>query len=144
MQPDIIAKRIRKNLEDQKIKLEEYLNVLESQEEDIEVQNPDKLLAHIELEKNIIDELSSFKKMLIPLEEYYDDLPFKRDGSIDILKKNIDSLTENVNKKSEKNKLNLESVIENIKVKAKTFNKKKFATNSIYKTQTANILDISG
>ena len=79
MQPDQIAKKIRKTLLDQKVKLEDYLYLLEKEEEDIINKDPERLIAHIDLEKNILTELTLLKKVLNPLESMYFDSSYKKD-----------------------------------------------------------------
>lgn len=66
MQPDLLAKRIRNILFKQKEKLENYLVLLDKEEDDILKKDPDKLILHIELEKNIIEEIGELKKILDP------------------------------------------------------------------------------
>ena len=143
MQPDQLAKKIRENLELQKNKLEEYLNILEAEESDLDNREADKLLNHIKIESNILDELAQFKKLLTPLETIYVNSPYKKDDTIFKLKKSIESLSCNVQEKSENNKLKLESVISKVKLSLKPFSKTK-TSQSPYSNTVPGIVDISG
>lgn len=143
MQPKDIAKSIRKNLLSQKEKLEEYLMLLEKEDKDLIEEDPDKLIAHINLEKNIIDELSSFKKILTPLEVIYFNLPYKKDIEILNLKQSIESLSKNVMKKTSKNKEKLETIIVKIQAEIKGLSKKKLSRSS-YNQVKPQMVDVNG
>ena len=143
MQPKKIAKIIRENLTSQRERLKEYLSVLDHEKEDIIKEDPDKLIAHIKLEHNIIDELSSFKKILDPLEVMYFNSPYKKKNEIIDLKKDIEDLSDQVKIKSINNKETLDSVLVKIKTDLKGMNKKKVARNS-YNDAESNLVDIDG
>lgn len=143
MQPKEIAKVIRKNLTAQKSRLKEYLKILDHEKEDIINEDPDKLIAHIELEHNIIDELSSFKKILDPLEIMYFNSPFKKQDDIIDIKKDIEMLTDHVKIKSVSNREKLDSVLFKVKADLKGMNKKKVSRNS-YTEADSTLVDING
>ena len=110
MQPDILAKNIRQNLVKQKEKLESYLKILDTENEDIINNDADKLIAHINLEKDVISDLTSLKIILEPLEKMYMESPYKKDDNLLNLRKSIDLLSGKVTQKSEINmeKLNIQ------------------------------------
>jgi hypothetical protein len=145
LQPDLLAKRIRENLVSQKERLENYLKILEEETDDIIKEDADKLLAHIEIEKVIIDDLTSFKKILDPLEKMYINSPFKKDETIFNLKSSLEKLTGKVKNKSTENQEKLETAL--IKVKANLQNisaqKEKFGRN-VYDKADSRLVDING
>lgn len=143
LQPNLLAKKIRENLLSQKEKLQKYLTVLETEETDIKSQDADKLIKHIEAEKNIIDELNSFKKILDPLEAIYSNSPYKKDSAIAELKNGIKNLSTQVSIKSEKNKEILDTVIKEIKLNIKNKQKLNVGVNS-YKKVESHYIDING
>ncbi|MBN2545458.1 MAG: hypothetical protein JXB50_06660 [Spirochaetes bacterium] len=143
MQHNILATRIRNNLLEQRKRLEDYLLVLDKEHEDISIQDPDKLIEHINLEKNIINELVSFKKILGPLEIIYYGSPYKKDTDILNMKNKIDSLVDKVKVKSKENKEKLTSVMEKIKTDIKEL-KKKGLENKVYNNVDSKILDLIG
>lgn len=143
MQPKILAKKIRKNLLMQKEKLEGYLDILENEETDLKQEDPDKLIEHINLEKDIINELNSFKKILIPLEKIYYNLPFKKDLEIFNLKSSIDNLSKQVVNKTNKNKEILDTVLVKIKADIQGIAKKKTKRNT-YEFVDTRLVDING
>ena len=66
-----ILKRFRSLLEKQRAKFQEYLNVLEKQEAKIAAQDADAIIAHTELEANIIENIGSLQKVIAPMEKLY-------------------------------------------------------------------------
>ena len=66
-----ILKRFRSLLEEQKKKFEEYLHVLELQENKIEQEDTDSLLAHSELETEIVANIGSLQKVIVPMQKLY-------------------------------------------------------------------------
>lgn len=143
MQPDYIAKKIRKNLLDQKKRLEKYLTILEKEGDDIENADADKLLLHIEIEKDIVNELVSFKKILEPLEVMYYNSPYKKDESLIDIKSSITNLSDQIKVKSDENKEKLEIVLENVKTDLKS-NKKNNVAKSVYGNVDSRLVDICG
>jgi len=144
LQPDLLAKKIRENLILQKNKLEDYLKVLDKEDSDIIEKDPDKLLEHINLEKNIIEELFSFKKILEPLETMYNDSPYKKEESITNLKSSLDKLTGQITSKSKDNSIALENVLNKMKVDLKNINSKNKFNKTGYETTESRFLDITG
>lgn len=143
MQHNNIALKIRNNLINQKKRLEEYLAILEKEEEDIIKQDADKLIEHIQLENNIVEEIVSFRKILEPLEIIYFNSPYKKDNEILIMKSNIDNMLKRINEKQKVNKEKLSQVMENIEGRIKEI-KKRIFTRPIYYTGDSRILDLNG
>lgn len=144
MQPDILAKRIRENLLSQKNKLENYLKILDKEEGDIIENDPDKLIEHINIEKNIIDELFNFKKIVEPLEKMYDNSPYKKDNSIGSLKSSLDKLTSQITSKSQSNKILLDNTMAKIKADLNNIKNKNRFNKTNYETIESRILDVTG
>ena len=143
MQPDQIAKKIRKTLLDQKGRLEDYLYLLEKEEEDIINKDPEKLIAHIDLEKNILNELSLLKKVINPLEFAYFNSPYKKDISLLGLKNSINKLSDQIKEKSIKNKEELKIALDKVKAELRGI-RKKGITNSSYDKVDSRLVDVCG
>ena len=63
--------KFRELLQRQREKFREYLNVLEKQENSIETENPDALLAHTELEQQVVSNIVSLQKVIVPMSNLY-------------------------------------------------------------------------
>ena len=67
-----ILKRFRKLLEEQRNKFREYLDVLEKQQSAIEKGDTEAMLAHTELEQQIVANIGSLQKVITPMEKLYE------------------------------------------------------------------------
>ena len=145
LQPEILAKRIRANLVEQKEKLEDYLKLLDQQEIDINTRNADKLLSHAKVEKDVVKELSQLKIILEPLEKMYRNSDYKKDEALQGLKESIERLSENVQKKAVSNADNLTSTLDEIQKQIKQVRSKKIVnTNKVYSDAAPRMLNING
>ncbi len=66
-----IVKRFKALLEKQRAKFQEYLKVLELQEDKIAAQDADSLMAHSELEAQIVEGIGSLQKVIEPMQKLY-------------------------------------------------------------------------
>lgn len=66
-----ILKRFKALLEQQRAKFREYLRVLESQQDKIELDDGDSLVAHAELEQQIVSNISCLQKVIEPMQSMY-------------------------------------------------------------------------
>lgn len=66
-----LLRRFRSLLEQQRGKFQEYLNVLEKQQDSISNENPEALLAHTELEQQVVKNLASLQKVIVPMSKMY-------------------------------------------------------------------------
>jgi hypothetical protein len=66
-----VLKRLRSLLEQQRAKFAEYLNVLEKQQDKIELDDGDALIAHAELEQQIVASISNLQKVIEPVKAMY-------------------------------------------------------------------------
>ncbi len=66
-----ILKRFRSLLEQQRNKFREYLKVLEMQESKISEEDADSIIAHTELEEQIVRNIGSLQKVIEPMQAMY-------------------------------------------------------------------------
>jgi len=66
-----IIKRFKSLLEQQKAKFQEYLNVLELQQGKIEKEDAEAILAHTQLEEQIVSNIGTLQKVIVPIEQMY-------------------------------------------------------------------------
>ncbi len=67
-----ILRRFRSLLEQQRQKFRDYLLVLEKQHEKIEADDTDALVAHTELENQIVANIQSLQKVIVPMRPLYE------------------------------------------------------------------------
>ena len=66
-----LLRRFRSLLEEQRGKFREYLTVLEKQQDSITSENPENLLAHTELEQQVVKSIASLQKVIVPMSKMY-------------------------------------------------------------------------
>ena len=66
-----ILRRFRSLLEEQRGKFREYLTVLEKQQDSITSENPENLLAHTELEQQVVKNIANLQKVIVPMAKMY-------------------------------------------------------------------------
>ncbi|MCR5762323.1 MAG: flagellar biosynthesis protein FlgN [Treponema sp.] len=82
-----ILKRFRELLEQQRRKFQEYLNMLELQENKITEDNAESIVIHSNLEEQIVSGINSLQKVILPMQKMYDSINSKGKDSY----KNADS-----------------------------------------------------
>jgi hypothetical protein len=66
-----VLRRFKELLAQQREKFERYLVVLDHEHSDIESGDVDRLVAHVDLEAQIVSEIFTFQKVIDPLEDLY-------------------------------------------------------------------------
>ncbi len=66
-----LLRRFRSLLEEQRGKFREYLTVLEKQQDSITTENPESLLAHTELEQQVVKSIENLQKVIVPMSKMY-------------------------------------------------------------------------
>ena len=66
-----LLRRFRSLLEEQRGKFREYLTVLEKQQDSITTENPESLLAHTELEQQVVKNIANLQKVIVPMAKLY-------------------------------------------------------------------------
>ena len=69
-----LLRKFKSVLEQQRNKFKEYLSVLEKQQNSIESENPETILAHTELEQQVVKNISNLQKVIVPMSKMYKSL----------------------------------------------------------------------
>ena len=114
-----ILKRFRKLLEQQRNKFQEYLMVLESQEGKIAEENTVSIMAHTELENQIVKNLASLQKVIVPMQGMYNAIvpgvPVADNAKVEQLQLDLANLQKQVLAQNERNRSLLQSQMNKIK-----------------------------
>ena len=106
-----ILRRFRTLLEQQRGKFREYLTVLEKQQDSISNENTEALLAHTELEQQVVKNIINLQKVVVPMRQMYNSVSAGSVASSDD-QKTIESLQQDLTDLQEKvlaqNKINRE------------------------------------
>ncbi len=100
-----LLKKFRSLLLQQREKFQEYLSVLEKQETSIESENSEKLLAHTELEQQVVSNIMNLQKVIVPMSELYKERgAHLEEESVVAIQKDLDDLQQKVLEQNAKNR----------------------------------------
>lgn len=141
-----LLKKFRSLLQEQRDKFREYLNVLEKQENSIETENPDALLAHTELEKQVVSNIMSLQKVIVPMSELYKNRAGNgADTDIASIQRDLSDLREKALAQNKKNRELLRSHMDSIRTQISSFVNPYKNRRSIYaeKSSTGSMVAVS-
>lgn len=75
-----VLRRFRTLLEEQRNKFQEYLLVLEKQQDSITNEDTEKLIAHTELEQQVVKNIANLQKVIIPMSKLYNSANIPHDS----------------------------------------------------------------
>lgn len=145
----MILKRFRELLQAQRDRFRDYLAVLDKQKDVIEQGNAGSLLAHIELEEQIVADIFAIQKVMDPLEAMYRIACPENAAPVSEVKSLKDALeglkTEAVTR-TERNKALLAGKMDSIRTEIKTLKKNPYITaRPVYSEEgAASMVDIRG
>ena len=131
-----ILRRFRTLLEQQRGKFKEYLDLLEKQQKSISDENPESLIAHTELEQQVVKNIASLQKVIVPMSNMYKSVSAnnndKEAQSILQLQNELTDLQEKVLKQNEINRDLLRVHIESIRTQIQNFKNPYRNARSVY------------
>jgi hypothetical protein len=148
-----VVKRFKELLARQRERFGSYLHVLEKQEGAIEGGNGEEILAHVELERQIVADIFSIQNVINPLEDMYravvtHEAPSDTDEEIPALRASLEGMKAMVQAQSAKNRELLSSRMAQVRTELDTIKNNPFARNSrntLYDGTAAKpLIDIKG
>ncbi len=110
-----VLKRLRGMLVQQKEKFQAYLGLLEKQEQSITGGNAEKLLEQVELEKTIIADIFTLKKVITPLEDLYHAAYPRAESTVPKLQAALEDMGQQVVARNAKNRALLKEKMETLR-----------------------------
>ena len=147
-----ILRRFRTLLEQQRGKFQEYLNVLEKQQDSISSENTESLIAHTELEQQVVKNIANLQKVILPMSRMYksvyntaENMPEEQTKSIEKLQSELNDLQSKVLKQNEINRDLLRLHIDNIRTQIQNFKNPYKNARSVYaqKQPVASLVEIN-
>lgn len=134
-----ILRRFKSLLEEQRGKFREYLTVLEKQQDSITSENPESLLAHTELEQQVVKNIANLQKVIVPMSKMYK-ANAGNDASIQNIQNELSDLQDKVLKQNAINRDLLKVHIEQLRAQIAGFKNPYKANRSVYaNVQTQNV-----
>ena len=142
-----ILKRFRKLLEQQKNKFQEYLMVLESQEGKITEENADSIMAHTELENQIVKNLASLQKIIVPMQGMYNAIvpgvPVADNAKVEQLQLDLANLQKQVLAQNERNRQLLRANLTELREQIVSIKNPYRARQSVYaEPEAGNLIQV--
>jgi hypothetical protein len=142
-----VLKRFRELLARQRERFYNYLTVLDKQRDVIVSGSAEDLLAHVEMEEQIVADIFSIQKVIDPLELMYRaTVPDAPDGDVSAIKTTLEQLKTQAITRSNQNRALLSDRMADIRTEIKTLRNNPFAARrSVYQAaNTASLIDIRG
>ena len=134
-----ILRRFKSLLEEQRGKFREYLTVLEKQQDSITSENQESLLAHTELEQQVVKNIANLQKVIVPMSKMYK-ANAGNDASIQKIQNELSDLQDKVLKQNAINRDLLKVHIEQLRAQIAGFKNPYKANRSVYaNVQTQNV-----
>lgn len=131
-----LLKKFRSLLEEQRNKFQEYLTVLEKQQDSITAENPESLLAHTELEQQVVKNIANLQKVILPMSKLYrskSQMPaVEEDAEITKIQNDLSELQGKVLKQNEINRDLLRIHIEQLRTQICNFKNPYKNNRSVY------------
>ena len=131
-----LLRKFRSVLEQQRNKFQEYLTVLEKQQDSITKENPENLIAHTELEQQVVQNIANLQKVIIPMSKMYKaSVPMahtNEDSDIRQIQNELNDLQSRVLKQNQINRDLLREHIESIRTQIQNFKNPYKNIKSVY------------
>ena len=141
-----LLRKFKSVLEQQRNKFKEYLSVLEKQQNSIESENPETILAHTELEQQVVKNISNLQKVIVPMSKMYKSLGVSQNQMPEIehiqnIQKDLADLQNKVLVQNQINRDLLRVHINQIKTQIQNFNNPNKNARSVY-AQTERVASL--
>ena len=144
-----LLRKFKSVLEQQRNKFKEYLSVLEKQQNSIESENPETILAHTELEQQVVKNISNLQKVIVPMSKMYKSLGVSQNQMPEIehiqnIQKDLADLQNKVLAQNEKNRELLRTHMTQIKTQIEQFKNPYRNVKSVYaqKVTAGNFVEV--
>lgn len=131
-----LLRKFRSLLEQQRSKFQEYLTVLEKQQDSITKENPESLIAHTELEQQVVKNIANLQKVIVPMSKMYkQSLPMahtSEEAGISQIQNELNDLQNRVLKQNQINRDLLRDHIESIRNQIQNFKNPYKNARSVY------------
>jgi len=133
-----ILRRFKSLLDEQRGLFKEYHSVLEKQQDSITSENPESLLAHTELEQQVVKNIANLQKVIVPMSKMYKSKagslasPAAEDADIIKIQNELTDLQDKVLKQNAINRDLLRVHIEQLKAQISGFKNPYKNNRSVY------------
>lgn len=131
-----ILRRFRTLLEQQRSKFQEYLNVLEKQENAISAEDTNAIINHAELEQQVVAGIKNLQKVIVPMSEMYKssakNANSESNKSVESIQNELEKLQGKVLEQNQKNRELLKKHLVQIRSQIENFKNPYRKNRSVY------------
>ena len=133
--------KFKELLSQQRSKFQEYLTVLEKQQDSISSEDTEHLIAHTELEQQVVQNIANLQKVIVPMQKLYKTAGQSYNGSLEgisedreisVIQEELTDLQNKVLKQNEINRDLLRVHLEQLKTKMANFKNPYKNVRSVY------------
>jgi hypothetical protein len=157
-----VLKRFRELLSQQRDRFRQYLTVLDKQKDVIEKGSADALIAHVELEEKIVEDIFTIQRVIDPLEAMYQtsfpagstparplpgedrEVPPEMQSEVPVLRKALEDLCSEAVIRSGRNRELLTRRLEEVRQEMKAIRANPYAIHRSAYSEGAALVDIAG
>lgn len=136
-----ILRRFRTLLEQQRAKFQEYLTVLEKQEDSINAEDTNAIISHAELEQQVVAGIRNLQKVIVPMSELYNSSAkgthAEADKTLASIQGELNRLQSKVLEQNQKNRELLKAHLLQIRAQLDNFKNPYRNLKSVYATKAA-------
>ena len=136
-----ILRRFRTLLEQQRAKFQEYLTVLEKQEDSINAEDTNAIIHHAELEQEVVQGIRNLQKVIVPMNELYNSSAKgtheEADRTLASIQGELNRLQSRVLEQNQKNRELLKCHLIQIRAQLDSFKNPYRNLKSVYATKAA-------
>jgi flagellar biosynthesis/type III secretory pathway chaperone len=137
-----ILKRLKEHLLSQRNKFENYLDLLDKEEDSIRSGNLDALGAQVEVEKSIVEEIYAFQKVINPLQDLYRVAYPTRESELPHIESSLEHLRVRVLEHNERNRNLLREALVSLRREIKSLKMPKQANSPYGDVDAPSVIDI--
>jgi hypothetical protein len=137
-----VLRRLREMLARQREKLGTYLRLLECEGDSIEQGDAEKLLSQVEMEKSLIADIFTLRKVIEPLQAiYHSAYPSGSEGSVPRLNATLEAMGTEIIARNAKNRQRLRERMEELRTEIATL--RKWPRTSPWAAAAPGLVDIT-
>lgn len=137
-----LLRRLRDMLVQQRDKFQNYLEILDNEEEAIRNRDVDALESYVRLETSVLGEIQAFQKVIRPLESLYRSAYPNEESQIPPLRESLSRLRERVLERNEQNRGLMRERIDELKKEIREL-KLPETKHSLYREVESRMVDIT-
>ena len=138
-----IVRRLREALERQRDRFHQYLNLLEHQQSAIDRQDTDQLRQHVDLEREVVGEITALQKVISPMQDLYHAAYPAAEPAVGHLEMALTRAREQVLARNTSNQKLLSEKMDALRLELREFRRRRGSSSPFAAVGTPSVIDIT-